>query len=126
MVFDNRKLFDNQVLSLRNENFELFIRKARENVTVSQRNYLFGGVMKEAYASETYGHYENAKAVFDKIFAPMFLSEYVVTEGKLTVKVKRVGELSKDEMTDLITKIKAYLLTEDFITVGEATDYHLK
>jgi len=123
IILDNELLFSSLRKKFAGRRIELFLREERKDMSKSQLNYYLGGVLKEAYNTELYSHYENPKALHDKVFAPMFLSEYIVIGEKLTSKIKKLNSLSEEEASDLIDKVKAYLATEDDIHVGEANIY---
>jgi hypothetical protein len=125
-VYDDPNLLQRHLLSLEGEDFEEYTRKKRVSATGDQMNFYIGVVLKEAHRHNEFIHYESPKRLHDLVFAPIFLTEYIVADGKLKTKTRKLSELNKDEMWELTERVIAYLLTEYGIEIAEKKNYHYK
>lgn len=127
MVFKNRDLLDRHLQALVNKEFELIIREKSKDVTPNQLNYYFGGILKVAYNTEMFGHYNKSADLHDKVFAPMFLQDYRVIkrDGRDVLKKECVSltKLTSAEMAVFIERVIAFLDMEG-ITVMKPEQFY--
>jgi len=126
LIYDDPSLLQRHLLSLEGEEVEHLIRKKRLPASSGQMQFYIGIVLKEAHKHNEFVHYESPKRIHDLAIAPIFLCEYVVVDGKLKTKIKKLSELNKDEMWELTERVIAYLATEHGIEIAEKEKYHIK
>lgn len=123
LVYDNSQLLQRHLMSLEGESVEVVIRKKREPATADQLNFYVGIILTEAHRHNEFIHYPSPKKIHDQVFAPLFLEEYTI--GGST-RIKKLSELSRDEVWDLTERSMAWLKTEFDIEIGNPDNYHIK
>lgn len=122
-IYDDPLLLQRFLMTLEGEDFEMFMRKKRVPATTSQMNYYVGVVLKEAHKHDEFLHYNTPKDIHDRVFAPMFLQEYTVINGKLTPKIKKLSDLNKEEIWELTERVIAFLATDFNIIIADQKHY---
>lgn len=122
-IYDDPLLLQRFLMTLEGEDFEMFIRKKRIPATSDQIKFYIGIVLTEAHKHDEFLHYNTPKDIHDRVFAPMFLQEYVVSQGKLTTKIKSLKDLNKEEIWELTERVIAFLATDFGIVISEQKHY---
>ena len=122
-IYDDPSLQSRFLRTLEGKKFEEFTREIRIPASKEQKAFYIGVVLKEAHRHEQFAHYENPKAVHDKLFAPVFLSYY---DSDGLQKIKKLSDLNEKEMWDLTERVIAHLATEHEIIISEKKDYYIK
>lgn len=128
LFFNNPELYAKHLNSLIGKEFELIIREKPKDTTKEQLNYYFGVILKVAYASEQFGHYNQSSDLHEQIIEPMFLTDYEVRvkDGKRVLKkvVSRLSQMSRQETASLIEKAKIFFESEG-ITYLQKENYYI-
>lgn len=128
-MFNNPTLYHTHVNSLIGKEFELIIREKPKDTTPEQLNYYFGVILKVAYQSESFGHYNQSSDLHKELIAKMFLTDYEVKikDGKKVLKqiTTSLGDMTRQETAAFIEKAKIFFESEG-ITYLEKENYYLK
>jgi hypothetical protein len=120
MTFQNQQRFNKSLESLEGE-FELVIRKARKDKTLSQLKYLYGVVLK--YASQEMGlDIQETKQYFKATLG--FYKVYEI-EGKNYSELKSISRFSTKELSEYIEGIKNSMIANYQCIIPNANEIDL-
>lgn len=128
-IYYNQPLYANQLQSLEGQQFVEIIKAIRRKPSISQYNYYRGGILPTCYQSEMFCHLDNKDEVHSLYFAPKFLThkKLAIIGGKQieVPETRSLADLTQDEMTIFITKVKADCEMNN-ISIGDPQDYYNK
>jgi hypothetical protein len=124
--FNQQALYDRQLLFLAGKNIELYIREERKPASHAQFRFYVGVVLKEAHRHNQFIHYNQAIDIHEQVIAPKFLTEYKILDGSPRKTVKKLENLSEEEMWELTERVIAYLATEFRIEIKSKDNYYIK
>lgn len=129
MIYFNKPLFDQQLLNLEGQEFEMVIKKRFHKVSNDQFSYYFGAVLRVAHKHDAFIHFNKPDDIHEDIIAPMFLGYTRVIEfqGKKIEKkeVRSTTSLTKEEMAEFIDRVIMWLAAEFDIVVYSPEAYYL-
>ncbi len=123
------ELYRDQLTALNGKNFVEIIKERHEKPSNNQYGYYRGAILITCYKTEMFSHMDNKDSIHEDYFAPKFLSyaKLVTVGGETTerFKVRSLADLTKDEMTEFITKVLAEC-AELNIEVSDPESYYQK
>lgn len=128
--FKDLDLFNRQKDSLRGKKVILYMVEDEAKASPDQLKYYFGVLLRIAFKSDMYNHYDKSDDLHYKHFVWKYLSytEIIEIEGKKKL-IKKTRSLSEDltvsEMSDFIERVIVDL-AEDNIDVLSPQEYALK